>query len=122
LLEFSSFKEVIVLATLKPVPERERKLIEQMFESEPGLAEDLLVEHLFCTYIVNLLEDAGFEWRGQSLRDQGWCVLLVMKVTRSGVPLVAFVSERNTTGCMRVFLRKLEEGAVNWQKDKFAGT
>lgn len=106
--------------TITKVYERERNLIEQTFESDPDLAEDLSVEHMFCTYIVNFLEDKGYIWRGHNIRNQGWSVLLIVKAAHGDIPLVAFVSERTTTRCMRVFLRKLADGEVNWQKDKFA--
>lgn len=94
--------------------------IEQMFSETPELATAIQTEHLFCSYILNILEGLGLAWRGQSIKNNGWSVLLVLKVARDGIPLVGFITERTTTDCMRVALTRLREDRMTWTKDKFA--
>ena len=68
---------------------------------------------------VNLLEGLGLTWRGESFKDQGWSVLMVLKVAKGMTPLVIFITERTTTGCMRVLLRQIDQGALELREDKF---
>jgi len=86
----------------------------------PAARSDVWTLLRFHDYKVNILEEVGLSWRGESFKNKGRTVLLVMRVLRGGTPLVAFVTERDTIGCMAVFLRKLEEGTLNWVPDKFA--
>jgi hypothetical protein len=72
------------------------------------------------TQLVNLLESIGYYYRGESFKDQGWSTLLVLKVAREGTPLVAFVTERTPTDCMRVCLDLIEGGRVGWREDRFS--
>lgn len=108
------------MSTVITAPELAAQRIREGLGADSPLGEDLQTEHMFSTYIVNLLEDRGLHWRGQSVKNQGWSVLLVVKVARDSLPLVGFFTERTTTHCMRLFLKKLAEGTINWQKDKFA--
>jgi len=86
----------------------------------PATRAEVWTLYRFSEYKVNFLEAEGLAWRGESFKNNGWSVLLVMKVTRDKIPLVAFVTERSTRGCMRVFLRKLLDHTLNWVPDKFA--
>lgn len=67
-----------------------------------------------------ILKPYGLTYRGESFKDQGWSTLLVVKLARDVTPLVVFVTERGATGCMRVFLRQLEENRLELREDKFA--
>lgn len=86
----------------------------------PTEAKDAATHMEFEGWLINLLEDKGLAWRGHSFKNQGWATLLVMKVAREGVPQVGFFTEQTTTGCVRVFLRKLAEGSIPWKRDQFA--
>jgi len=70
--------------------------------------------------LVNLLQASGVFYRGESIKNQGWATLLVVKGAVDGTPVVAFVTERTPTDCMRVFLRQVDERRVEWKEDKFA--
>jgi len=96
------------------------RALESLPEGGPLKRDDIMTYILFNEYLVNLLEAAGLYWRGQSFSNRGWAVLLVVKAAKGDTPYVGFVTERTTTACMRVFLRKLGEGSVNWKPDKFA--
>lgn len=69
---------------------------------------------------VNLLEEVGLAWRGESYKNQGWAVLMVLKVARGNTPYVVFITERTTTACVQVVLRMLGEGLLPLREDKFA--
>lgn len=71
------------------------------------------------TRMVNEFEERGWTYRGASIRYDGWSTLLVVKGRHEGTPYVVFVTERNTTHCMRVFRKMLDEGRVEWRQDKF---
>jgi len=86
----------------------------------PVTRSDVWTLYRFAEYKVNFLERDGLTWRGESFKNNGWSVLLVVKVSEGKTPLVAFVTERSATACMRVFLRKLEEHTINWVPDKYA--
>jgi hypothetical protein len=69
--------------------------------------------------LVNCFEQRQWTYRGASIRYDGWATLLVVKGAHEGTPYVCFVTERTTTDCMRVFLRMMDEGRVEWKEDKF---
>ena len=108
------------MGTFSKAYDETKERIEQMFDDDNDLAEELAVEHLFCSYILNFLEHHGLGYRGQSIKYQGWSTLLVLKVVKDDLPYVGFFTERTTTRCMGLAVRKIGEGTVNWQKDKFA--
>ena len=81
---------------------------------------DIRTVSMFTGYIVNLAEDDGWAFCGYSLRAGSPMSLLVVKGAIEGVRHVVFTSARTTTGCMRIFLRKMEEGLLEWTPDKFA--
>lgn len=83
--------------------------------------DDLRTMAVFSIYLVNLLEGVGASYDGHSLRLGSPMCLLVVRGTIDGVPHVVFSSARTPIACMRIFLRKLEEGLLEWTKDKFRG-
>jgi len=89
-------------------------------EDGPLPREEVLTMWLYESQIVNLLEAKGMHYRGESVKDQGWATLTVLKVAREGIPYVVFVTERNRIGCMRVLLRQIEEERLELREDKFA--
>jgi len=93
--------------------------LEILPEVGPAARADVWTLIRFTDYKVNFLEDVGLSWRGESFKNSGRTVLLVVRVLRGKTPLVAFVTERDTIGCMTVFLRKLEEDTLNWVPDKY---
>lgn len=69
--------------------------------------------------IVNQMEATGWQYRGMTLKYQGWKSLLVVKATHEGTPYVAFITERDTTACMRAYMRMFDQDRVKWKKDQF---
>lgn len=94
--------------------------LERLPESGPVTREDVIVWARWHMMLVNCFEEVGWVYRGESFKDQGWATLLVVKGAHEGTPLVAFVTERTPTDCMKVFLRQMDEGRVEWREDKFA--
>lgn len=70
--------------------------------------------------MVNVLEAADITYRGTSIRYNEWSTMMVVKVSMGDAPWVVFVTERDTTGCMRLFRRLLQEDRVKWKADQFA--
>ena len=103
----------------KTYPQLVQEILETLPEKGPLDRDDVRVWHQYHTYLVNLLEQRGYAWRGESFKNQGWAVLLVVKAAREHVPVVAFITGADTTGCMRIFLRQLEEGLVEWRQDQY---
>lgn len=81
--------------------------------------EELEAVAMFTMYLVNLLESVGTTYDGHSLRIGAPMSLLVVRGTIDGIPHVAFTSARTTAACMRIFLRKLDEGLLEWTVDRF---
>ena len=77
------------------------------------------VWYRFHEYLVNLAEADGWQYDGHSLKVALPMSTLVVRGTVDGVAHVVFSSGKTTTDCMRAFLRKLEEGWLEWQKDRF---
>lgn len=74
---------------------------------------------MFIVYLVNLAETDGWVYDGHSLRIALPTSTLTVRGTVDGVPCVVFSSGRTTTGCIRAFLRKMDEGWLEWRKDRF---
>lgn len=96
------------------------EVLEQLPLEGPLTKDDVKVWWQWHVQIVNILEELGYYYRGESWKNQGWSTLLVLKVVLDGVPLVVFYTERDPTACMRGALRNLAAGTVAWRDDKFA--
>lgn len=78
--------------------------------------EDLAI---FNLYLVNLAEAAGWSYDGHSLTYGTPMCRLCVRGTLEGIPHVVFASGRTPTACVRIFLRKLEEGWLEWVVDRY---
>lgn len=74
---------------------------------------------MFFMYLVNLSEEDGWQYDGHSLKMGAPMITLTVKAHIDGVPYVVFTSGRTTIACIRVFIRKLEEGLLEWRPDKY---
>lgn len=74
---------------------------------------------MYNLYLVNLADEDGWAYDGHSLSIGSPMSRLVTRGTHEGVPHVVFTSARTTAGCMRIFLRKMTEGTLEWRKDKY---
>lgn len=74
---------------------------------------------MFSMYLVNLAQEDGWEYQGHSFSLALPMSRLVVRGTIDGTPHVVFSSGRTYTHCVRAFLRKLGEGWLEWQVDKF---
>ena len=97
-----------------------QEVLENLPEEGPLSREEVEVWARWHLLLVNCFEQRDWIYRGESFKDQGWAMLLVVKGAHEGTPLVAFVTEKTPTDCMRVFLRMMDEGRVEWREDKFA--
>lgn len=74
---------------------------------------------MFNLYLVNLAEADGWVYDGHSLNVGSPMCRLVVRGTHDGIPHVVFTSGRTPTACVRIFLRKLDEGWLEWSVDRF---
>jgi len=80
---------------------------------------DIDTWYRFVVYLVNLAEDDGWVYDGHSFTVKVPMSTLVVRGTIDGIPHVVFSSGRTTTHCMRAFLRKMDEGWLEWQVDRY---
>lgn len=103
---------------------------EHVKEFEKSLAEwtdsrflevgELRTLAMFVMYLVNLAEHDGWVLRGHSWKESEYLGCLVVKAEVAGVPSVVFTNAKTLVGGMRIFLRKLEGGFLEWVPDKYA--
>ena len=74
---------------------------------------------MFSLYLVNLAEADGWHYDGHSFKMKSPMSTLVVRATIDDIPHVVFSSGRNHTACVRAFMRKLEEGWLEWVVDRF---
>lgn len=85
------------------------------------IVDDLWVDlHIwFFMHLYADLAKAGMVLNGMTFSEKYGSWLLVVKVSQDKVPLVAFVSGKNPTSCMRQCRDLLRNGGVNWTRDKY---
>ncbi|GAH31686.1 unnamed protein product, partial [marine sediment metagenome] len=71
---------------------------------------------MFTMYLVNLAEADGWDLRGYSWKRSSYLGCLVVKSIVDGVPSVAFTNAKTPVAGMRIFLRKMEGGFLEWIK------
>ena len=96
-----------------------RKALETWTDERMVSSEDIWNLAMFNVYLVNLAEADGWVYDGHSLKYDQTSSTLVVRGTIDGIPHVVFSSGRTPIGCVRAFLRKMGEGWLEWQKDKF---
>lgn len=74
---------------------------------------------MFFLYLVNLADDDGWQYDGHSLKVRETTCILTVKATLEGTPHVVFSSGRDAMGCVQAFMRKLEEGWLEWVVDRY---
>lgn len=82
-------------------------------------ADDIRTMTMFLMYLVNLADHDGWVYRGHSWKESSYLGCLVVKAVVDGVPSVVFTNGKTATGCMRIFLRKLEGDFLEWVPDKY---
>lgn len=74
---------------------------------------------MFSLYLVNLLEHIGWQYYGHTHKQTGKMGCLVVKADHEGTPHVVFTNARTYTGCVVVFLRRLEADTLQWRPDRY---
>lgn len=95
------------------------KALEGWTDERFASRQDLRELAMFNLYLVNLSEEDGWQYDGHSLNRASPMWRLVVRGTVEEVPCVVFTSGRTTMACVHIFLRKLEEGLLEWTKDRF---
>lgn len=96
-----------------------RKSLEGWTDERMISRDDLEALTMFNMYIVNLASDDGWVYNGHSLNYTQVNSRLVVRGTIDGIPHVVFSSGRTPMGCVRAFLRKMDEGWLEWSVDRF---
>lgn len=81
--------------------------------------KEVVVAYQINSYMVNLGDDAGIEFRGFSFRARLPLGLLVVKATIGEEPFVCFVSGRTFLTCFKIFFSRLGEDTVEWREDRY---
>lgn len=81
--------------------------------------EQLRVVAMFTMYLVNLADQDGWVLDGYSWKESEYLGCLVVRATVDGIPSVVFTSAQTPISGMKVFLRKMEAGVLEWVPDKF---
>ncbi len=89
--------------------------VDQRFVSR----EDLEAISMFSLYLVNLLDARGRVLYGHTHAQKGKMGCLVVKADYEGTPQVVFTNARTYPACIRIFLRRLQEDALDWRADKY---
>lgn len=77
--------------------------------------------YMFHMYLVNLAEADGWEYYGHSFKSGLPMGCLTVKADIDGIPHVVFTSGRTPIACIVAFVRKLEEGWLEWRPDRYRG-
>ena len=74
---------------------------------------------MFTMYLVNLADADGWSLDGHTWRESQSLGCLVVKATIEETPYVVFTNAHDLVSGMRIFLRKLEAGLLEWIPDKY---
>lgn len=58
-------------------------------------------------------------WTGAVFRQKGTLWLLTVKRRLAGIPEVVFLTGRNPTECVEVYIRQYHNGRLRWVPDKY---
>lgn len=94
-------------------------LVDKLTTGSKGEIQQVGDYLLFGLYGPSVFSQFGLGLVGFVCRQRPGSVLLTVKVTESGVPLVAFVTSATTMGCIEQMFDLLWAGRLKWQKDKF---
>lgn len=83
-------------------------------------ADEIRTLTMFQMYLVNLMDDQGWTYRGHSWKESDYLGCLVVKALVDEVPSVVFTNAKTCVGGMRIFLRKMEGDFLEWVQDKYA--
>ncbi len=81
--------------------------------------EELRAMAMFHLYLVNLAEDDGWCYDGHSFKVSTGMSCLVVKSSIEGTPWVVFTNGRSSISCIKIFIRKLEAGVLEWREDRY---
>lgn len=82
--------------------------------------DELRTVAMFTMYLVNLGDHDGWSLRGYSWKESEYLGCLVVKGLVDEIPSVVFTNAKTAISGMRIFLRKLEGGFLEWVPDKYA--
>ena len=82
-------------------------------------ADEIRTLAMFSMYLVNLAEEDGWQYRGYSWKESEYLGCLVVKAVVDGVPSIVFTNAKTPVSSMRIFLRKMEGGFLEWMPDKY---
>lgn len=99
--------------------QRVQSIIEHLVDRDQRYVDDTQDLLMWGFYGRDVLSQFGFGYCGSIFRQHRDSTKMTVKVTESGVPLVAFITSASTTGCVRRFLDLLFAEKLKWQKDKY---
>ena len=101
------------------IEERLEALMDQALDGDPEAFRYVYSPFAFIEYVQDVLSQIGLGYCGFVCRRRDGMVLMSVKVTEGGVPLVGYITSATTRGCMDQFLRSLKNSRVTWHKDRY---
>ena len=98
-----------------------RKALEAWTDSRFISAEQIETLAMFHLYLVNIAEADGWAYAGHSVKVGTPMCCLTVKSWHGDIPMVVFTNAQTTTACIRIFMRKLQGGFLEWRPDKYRG-
>lgn len=83
--------------------------------------KELRAVAMFNMYLVNLLDDIGWQYYGHTYSQKSRMGCLVVKADHEGTPHVVFTNARTYPGSVIVFMRRLAEDTLEWRPDRYRG-
>ena len=99
--------------------ERFDQSLEVWTDSRFASREQLRALAMFGLYLVNLSEHDGWVYVGHSYKRGVGLGSLVIKAMSNDTSVVTFISARTFMNCVAIFLKRLEDGVLEWRDDKY---
>lgn len=99
--------------------DRVQSILDHLVANDKRYLDDTQDLLLWGFYGQDVLSQFGYGYCGSIFRQSPHSTRLTVKVTESGVPLVAFITSATTIGCVAKFLDLLHADKLKWQKDKY---
>lgn len=99
--------------------ERVWHIIDKLAAKDKAYIDDVFDILTWAHYGQEVFSQFGYGLAGWVFRQQAGSVRATVKVSEGGIPLVAFQTSANTTGCISAILDRLWDDRVVWQKDKY---
>lgn len=108
------------MKVLEQLSQHRQFVLSQVTEWQGFDEDEVEAAMWFLFHLEQHLSQLGYVLRGHSFRYSDDEVLLVLKVSKDGTPLVVFRNSLTTTRCVQGLQRGLAAGTLVFYPDKYA--